>query len=181
MHFPTHAALAAQTFDSFAAIDFETANNEPSSVCSIGVVVVRNGKVAERFYSLIRPEPEYYLIWNTRIHGLTIDDTAMSPIFPEVWRRVAELAEGLEFVAHNSMFDKGCLKAVHKAYGMDFPDYKFRCTCRASRSKLKNVLPKHGLAAVAAHFGIALENHHNALADAEACALIALRLFGGQT
>ena len=28
----------------FAAIDFETANNERSSVCSVGVVIVRVGR-----------------------------------------------------------------------------------------------------------------------------------------
>ena len=37
----------------FAAIDFETANQYRSSVCSVGVVIVRNGEVAEKFYSLI--------------------------------------------------------------------------------------------------------------------------------
>jgi hypothetical protein len=31
----------------FIAIDFETANQESSSVCSIGVVMVRNGQVAD--------------------------------------------------------------------------------------------------------------------------------------
>ena len=44
----------------FIAIDFETANQQPSSVCSIGVVMVRNGQVADSFYSLIQPEPNYY-------------------------------------------------------------------------------------------------------------------------
>ena len=29
--------------DNFAAIDFETANNERTSICSVGVVIVRNG------------------------------------------------------------------------------------------------------------------------------------------
>ena len=33
----------------FAAIDFETANNQRSSVCSVGVVVVRNGEIADTF------------------------------------------------------------------------------------------------------------------------------------
>jgi DNA polymerase III epsilon subunit-like protein len=41
----------------FAAIDFETANNERSSVCSVGVVIVRNGEIVDSFYSLIQPEP----------------------------------------------------------------------------------------------------------------------------
>ena len=37
----------------FAAIDFETANNECSSVCSVGVVIVRGGEIVDSFYSLI--------------------------------------------------------------------------------------------------------------------------------
>lgn len=44
----------------FAAIDFETANGQRSSVCSVGVVVVRGGVVTDTFYSLIQPEPNYY-------------------------------------------------------------------------------------------------------------------------
>ena len=63
--------------NSFAAIDFETANHYPTSVCSVGVVVVRNGEVTEKFYSLIKPEPEFYSYWNTRVHGLTMNDTLM--------------------------------------------------------------------------------------------------------
>lgn len=34
----------------FAAIDFETANGRRSSVCSIGVVIVRDGKIVDKFY-----------------------------------------------------------------------------------------------------------------------------------
>ena len=41
----------------FAAIDFETANSERSSVCSVGVVIVRDGEMVDSFYSLIQPEP----------------------------------------------------------------------------------------------------------------------------
>ena len=41
----------------FAAIDFETANNQPTSVCSVGVVIVKNNEFVDSFYSLIQPEP----------------------------------------------------------------------------------------------------------------------------
>ena len=92
----------------FAAIDFETANEQRTSVCSVGVVVVRGGVIADRFYSLIRPEPEYYSYWNTRVHGLTLEDTAEAPVFPHVWEKVTPLIEGLPLVAHNSPFDEGC-------------------------------------------------------------------------
>ena len=55
----------------FAAIDFETANEQPCSVCSVGVVIVRGGEVVDSFYSLIHPEPEYYQWFCQRVHGLS--------------------------------------------------------------------------------------------------------------
>ena len=113
--------------ENFAAIDFETANREPSSVCSVGVVVVRAG--------------------------------------PRI--------EGLPLVAHNSPFDEGCLRAVFRTYQMDYPDYEFYCTCRASRRVFGRELPNHQLQTVAARCGYDLKAHHHALADAEACAWIA--------
>ena len=159
----------------FAAIDFETANGERSSVCSVGVVVVRGGEVCDRFYSLIQPEPNYYTWFCQRVHGLGPNDTDSAEVFPKVWARVAPLIEGLPLVAHNSPFDEGCLRAVMRVYQMDWPDYRFYCTCRAARRKLK-FLPNHQLHTVAEACGYNLKNHHHALADAEACAAIAIQL-----
>lgn len=160
----------------FAAIDFETANANRSSVCSIGAVVVRNGVVADEFYSLIYPEPDYFTYWTTQVHGLTMKDVAAAPPFPQVWRSLAPKIDGLPLVAHNSAFDEGCLKAVFKVYGMDYPDYKFFCTYRAARQRLKGLLPNNQLDTVAAYCGFDLTMHHNALADAQACAAIAIKL-----
>ena len=159
----------------FAAIDFETANPYRSSVCSVGVVVVREGVVVERFYRLIRPEPNYYMSWNTRVHGITAADTEGAPRFPEVWQEVAPLVEGLPLVAHNSPFDEGCLKAVFRRYELEYPDYRFYCTCRAARRTMPQ-LPNHRLETVAEACGFDLRQHHHALADAEACAEIALQI-----
>jgi DNA polymerase-3 subunit epsilon len=160
----------------FAAIDFETANYSPSSVCSVGVVIVRDGRMTEKMYRLIRPEPEWYSYWNTRIHGLTAEDTAKAPVFPDVWAEIAPKIVGLSLVAHNSPFDEGCLRAVHRVYQMDYPDYKFHCTCRASRKVFGDKLPNHKLQTVATHCGYDLKEHHHALADAEACAWIAMKI-----
>jgi DNA polymerase-3 subunit epsilon len=160
----------------FAAIDFETANQERSSVCSVGVVIVRGGEIADRIYRLIRPEPEWYSYWNTRVHGLRVADTANAPVFPFVWQEIAPKLVGLPLVAHNSPFDEGCLRAVHRVYQMDYPDYEFHCTCRASRRAFGKQLPNHQLHTVAARCGFSLADHHHALADAEACAAIALSL-----
>jgi len=53
----------------FIAIDFETANQQPSSVYSVGVVMVRGGRVVDTFYSLIQPEPNFYSYFCQRVHG----------------------------------------------------------------------------------------------------------------
>ncbi|MBQ4278811.1 MAG: 3'-5' exonuclease [Rikenellaceae bacterium] len=161
--------------DNFAAIDFETANGKRTSVCSVGVVVVRDGVAIDRIHELIRPRPNFYSYWTTRIHGMTYDDTAGAPEFPDVWRMIAPRIAGLPLVAHNSPFDEGCLRAVHELFGMPYPDYRFFCTCRAARRVLPG-LPNYQLQTVSARCGYDLANHHHALADAEACARIALRI-----
>ena len=157
----------------FAAIDFETANNERSSVCSVGIVIVRGGEIVDSFYSLIQPEPNYYNYWCSRVHGLCCDDTDSAPVFPEVWKQIEPLIEGLPLVAHNRPFDESCcLKAVFRVYQMDYPDYDFYDTLCVSRRKMPG-LANHQLHTVAAACGYKMENHHHALADAEACAWIA--------
>ena len=160
----------------FAAIDFETANECPSSVCSVGLVVVRGGEITDRFYSLIHPEPEYYQWFCMQVHGICEEDTEDAPVFPRVWEQIEPLIEGLPLVAHNSRFDEACLKGVFKVYMMDYPDYKFYDTLAVSRRVFGARLPDHRLPTVASACGYHLLNHHNALADAEACAAIALAI-----
>ena len=159
----------------FAAIDFETANQCRSSVCRVGVVIVHDGMIVDRLYSLIQPTPNYYTHWTTEIHGLTHNDTDNAPIFPEVWKQINPLIKVLPLVAHNSPFDEGCLRSVFKTYEMEYPEYPFYCTLKASR-KLQPELPNHRLDTVAETCNFNLTNHHNAIADAEACAAIALKL-----
>lgn len=171
----TNFRKPAYQMENFAAIDFETANQQRSSVCSVGIVIVKGGIVTDRFYSLIRPVPNYYTYWNTAVHGLTREDTDRAPDFPSVWSKIRSKLDGLTLVAHNKAFDEPCLKAVFDEYGMCYPGYKFLCTLTASRKKMPE-LPKHNLDIVASACGYDMTNHHHALADAEACAMIALKL-----
>ena len=159
----------------FAAIDFETANYDRSSVCSVGAVIVRDGAIVDKFYSLIQPESNYYNYWCTQVHGLCRADTDDAPVFPDVWAQIEPMIEGLPLVAHNRPFDEGCLRAVFRTYQMDYPEYEFLDTLAAS-CRLQPNLENHQLQTVAAACGFQMENHHHALADAEACALIAKEL-----
>ncbi len=159
----------------FVAIDFETANNVRSSVCSVGIVVVRHGEVVQKHYALIQPEPNYYCYHNTRVHGLSAKDTDNAEVFSKVWEEIAPLIGDLPLVAHNSRFDEGCLKAAFRVYQMDYPDYLFFDTLEMARKAFPK-LENHQLHTVAAECGYDLTHHHHALADAEACACIALLL-----
>ena len=160
----------------FAAIDFETANEQPSSVCSVGVVIVRGGEIVDTFYSLIHPEPEYFQYFCRRVHGLGPEDTEDAPVFPFVWEKIVPLIGDLPLVAHNAPFDEGCLRAVFQVYRMDYPDYTFYDTLAASRRLFGPSLPNHQLQTVSAACGYDLTRHHHALADAEACAHIAIKI-----
>ena len=81
----------------FVAIDFESANDQRGSICSVGIVIVKNGEIVDKFYSLIRPRPNYYNYWHSKIHGLNNKDTDFAPSFKEVWGKVSKLLEATAF------------------------------------------------------------------------------------
>ena len=160
----------------FAAIDFEAANGEVTSACSVGVVIVRNDEIVDSFYSLIKPFPNRYDFYTTKVHGIKFKDTKDAEIFPQVWYKVSHKLTGLPLVAHGISFDERVLKALHAHYHLKYPNYKFYCTHLGSEALVHDV-ENHKLQTVAKHFGYDLTQHHHALTDAEACAVIAMNIF----
>jgi DNA polymerase-3 subunit epsilon len=162
--------------NSFVAIDFETANQHRSSVCSVGLVFVEENQIIDSFYKLIKPNPNFYCSWATEIHGINFWDTAKEFEFPQIWTEINYRIKNLPLVAHNSAFDESCLRAVLTTYGLPNHSNDFYCTYRESKRRFPE-LPNHQLHTVSEYLGFHLENHHNALADAKACAHIALNIF----
>lgn len=158
----------------YAAVDFETADYQPDSACAVGLAKVRDGRVVDTLYSLIRPPRKRVLF--TWVHGLTWEDVRESPTFAEFWPQMATFLEDVtHLVAHNAPFDRRVLEACCQANGLPPPAWPFVCTLQASRRQLK--LPSHTLAAVCRHCGIPL-NHHHAGSDALAAAQILIYLQG---
>ncbi|MDE6079928.1 MAG: 3'-5' exonuclease [Duncaniella sp.] len=162
----------------FVAIDVETANYERTSICSIGAVKVRDGQVVDTFYELVKPEPEYYVRRFTEtIHGISMRDTENARTFDAVWRDLHPWLEGLPLVAHNKAFDEGCIRACHRVYRMDYPEYPFYCTyLMARRAIRKPAIGSYSLPVVCSYLGIEFSDHHQALPDAMGCAQICLAL-----
>lgn len=78
----------------FAAIDFETANQQRTSVCSVGIVIVRMARLQTATTASSSPNRSIILIGNTRVHGLTQEDTMNADVFPKVWAEIAPKIEG---------------------------------------------------------------------------------------
>ena len=96
----------------FIAIDFETANNHPTSACSIGLAFVRDGVLASHTSYLIRPEPFYFDPFTTAIHGLTERDVCQAPTFAQLWPEISAHFEHAVVAAHNAPFDIGVLRST---------------------------------------------------------------------
>ncbi len=159
----------------FAALDFETANTRHASICSVGVVVFDNGKVADSYYSLVRP-PKGEGWFNDRfiaVHGITHETVRNAPEFSAIAAELfPRLAAADVVVAHNAKFDMSKLCATARHFGIEVPPFDYLCTMALARRVWpKPLLPNHDLASVAAHIGCRFKHHH-ALADAEACGRI---------
>jgi DNA polymerase-3 subunit epsilon len=154
----------------FAAIDFETADYGSDSACAVGVVSVKDGRIASRFHRLIRPPRDRFVF--TYIHGITWPQVCMEPSFAELWKDIAAAIGDAEFLAaHNARFDRKVLETCCQAAGIKPPARPYVCTVELARQTW-NIRPTQ-LPAVCGRLGIDLD-HHQALSDAEACARIVL-------
>jgi DNA polymerase III subunit epsilon len=154
----------------FLAVDFETANYYRDSACAIGLVRVEEGKVVEQVSHLIRPPYRNFMF--TSIHGITWADVARAEDFGRVWKKVAPLFEGVDFLAaHNASFDKSVLRACCARFEVPMPATPFTCTVKLARERW-GIYPTK-LPDVARHLGLELR-HHEALSDAVACARIVI-------
>lgn len=158
----------------FVSMDFETANGKRSSACSLALVLVRDSKIVDSFYTLINPQ-EYFSPRNIQIHHIHPEDVTDAPTFDQVWSHISPLFDNSHLVAaHNASFDNSVLKNTLSNYNIMVPKYLTIDTLRTSR-KFYPQFPNHKLNTVSEGLNIDLRNHHNALADSVACAEILLK------
>ncbi len=154
------------------AIDFETANEERASACSIGVAWLEGGQVVRTEERLIRPKEFRFSPFNIGIHGIHPEDVRDKPEFPDVLSEFLPELSGSLVLAHNAAFDIGVIRATLDRYDMSYPEFNYFCTAKISREVWPDLITT-SLPEVARLLGIKF-SHHNAAADAYACGEVAL-------
>lgn len=156
----------------FTAIDFETANSSSASACSVGLVKVVDGRVVDRASWFIRPPlgHDHFNEWNTRIHGIVAADIVDAPLWGDQLADLVAFADGDHLVAHNAGFDMGVINGGCAASFVETPSFGYACSLQIARKTYNLDSYKLPVAAMAAGFEDFA--HHDALADAEACAAI---------
>jgi DNA polymerase III subunit epsilon len=154
----------------FVAIDFETANEQPDSACAVALVRVERREIVQRQTYLLRPPGQYFCF--TYVHGICWDRVKDEPTFREVWANLGPMLDGAEFLAaHNAGFDRGVLHACCRTADLKPPRLPFRCSMRLARQTW-GIYPTR-LPDVCRYLKLPLQ-HHDPVADAEACARIVM-------
>lgn len=150
-----------------AVLDFEIANTNYNSACSVGIVVIDGLEVTKEDYSLIRPPGLVIDEEKTNIHGLTKRELLSAPCFDIVWTKIEHYFNGDYIIAaHNASFDvhilHHALSLVTEPVSVDFLYFDtIQYTapfCREIGTSLAERL---------AHFDISAKQMHNARATAE--------------
>lgn len=158
---------------SFVAIDFETATRNGNSICQVGIAKVEKGEIVSTSVYLVQPPGNEYEQRNISIHGITPDDTADCEDFAAQWRDICYDMGCKIAVTHNSLFDMTVLRKTLDYYQLDYPQMSFFCSLQLARKVITECM-NYQLPTLCETLGIPFEHHHDAKADAEACAEVFL-------
>ncbi len=154
----------------FVAIDFETANNNFNSACSLGIAAVKNNEICKKDYFLIHPPTLDFNKKNISINGITPKDIENSPLFPDIWNDIHTYFDDNIIIAHNAVFDMSVLKNCLLEYDISMPNFNYICSIPISTKLCRGKGIGKSLEDRAKYFGVDLGHHHNSLDDAAACA-----------
>lgn len=158
----------------FIAIDFETANEKRNSPCALGITVVKNSKVIEEKYWLIRPKELRFEPINIWVHGIRSEDVINEKEFDELWNDILPYFKNNVVIAHNASFDISVLRNTLDLYNIPYPEFNYCCTMVMSKNFF-DFLDNAKLNTISDHLGYKF-NHHNASSDASACANIMIKM-----
>jgi DNA polymerase-3 subunit epsilon len=157
--------LSAGFPDKMVLLDCETTGGRASyhRITEIGLLVIEDGLVIERWQSLVNPE-RAIPAGITRLTGITQDMVNSAPTFDEIADELLAKLNGRVLVAHHARFDYGFLKREFERAGINYQD-KPLCSVKFSRV-LYPQYKRHGLDHIIRRFGLQIDQRHRALDDA---------------
>ena len=156
------------------AIDFETANEQRGSACSVGLAWIEDGRVVRVEERLIRPKSMRFSSFNIAIHGIRPEHVEDAGEFPEVMDEFEDEFRDATMIAHNAAFDFSVWRACLDQYRQSYPELRYLCSVKMAQ-KVWPHLGSHKLNVLASHLGLTFV-HHNAAEDAAICAEAAISI-----
>lgn len=161
---------------SFTAIDFETANSNRGSVCAVGLVKVRDGKVVDKSSWLIKPPPgiDHFDPINVEVHGIRERDVVHAADWEMSIEGILQFACEDQLVAYDAPYDASVMRKATEQLQLDLPAKDFYCAQLLARAELE--LPKHHLNDVLEALKLPPVHHHEPGTNALACANVVLTI-----
>jgi DNA polymerase-3 subunit alpha (Gram-positive type) len=160
----------------YVVFDIETTgfSNQDDRIIEIGAVKITDGVVTDRYSVFVNPErqiPSHIV----ELTGINYDMVADAPTIEVILPEFLAFIGDAPVVAHNAVFDCSFIRTNAQRLGLSFENAVLD-TLALSRLLLTQI-KKHNLKAVTKHLKIALNDHHRAVADAEATARVLLKFF----
>ncbi len=159
----------------FAVVDVETSGLRPRRhhLLQIGLVAVEaDGSVVDRWSTLVKLRRPWYRVRSPHVHGIRRRDLRDAPSPADALAELARRLAGAVFTAHNAVFDAEFIERAARGSRIPLRIERRLCTLDLSRRLDPDRQLTHGLADLCARYGVALTDHHDALADATATAAV---------
>lgn len=149
----------------FIALDVETANHEPWTLCQVGLAYFQNGELVHTWQSLVDPQTDFDPM-NIRVHGITRAQVKNAPRLPEIYQLInSRLTSNV--VVHHTHFDRTAISQLAARQNQDCVDCFWLDSARVARYTWDHVKHKgYGLDDLSLMLNIPREKPHDALDDA---------------
>ncbi len=157
----------------FVSVDVETANADLASICQIGIVSFKEGRVIDTWQTILNPEDIFSPI-NVSIHGISEKEVQGAPTFPQVYGTITNLIQQQRVVSHSS-FDRMALDRISEKYQLNKIECRWLDTTRVVRRTWPQFAYKgYALNNIAKYCGIEFV-HHDAGEDARVAGEVLIR------
>lgn len=177
-NYPTAIETKNTKFNKFISFDLETTGFlKYDEIIEIGAVKVVDGKVVERFDTLVKTARKISKEV-TEITGITTEMVANAPLMEEVLQKFMDFIGDDILLGHNVMkFDSKFLLRAGRKNGIRINNPFFDVMNYAKRVNMsKNIFNRVNLEELCKKLGVTNEEAHRALSDAEATAKVFFEL-----